>query len=87
MKRIFDSLEKLNDKQGDMNTTLARLTTTVELHEKRSTNLEKKQDKLEVRVDKTESWIDKVKGAHKLILILATVVGLSAGIIKIMGGS
>lgn len=63
MKQDIKDIKKL---QGEQNVTLARLTTTVETHEKRSTNLEGRVSKLEKTV-----WM--MMGAASLVGVIIEV--------------
>lgn len=77
LDRIEAKTDKIIDNQSDHNATLARLTTTVEIHESRST-------KLEAIVLPMKSKWDMAEGAMKLVGGIATLVGVIAGIIKVL---
>ena len=76
MDEINKKLDKIVEKQSEMNATLAVNTASLVDHMQRTRNLED-------RVDDTESWIDSVKGAHKLLVLIALVGGIAATLIKI----
>ena len=93
MNRVLDKLDKLTEKQEEMNQVLVRLTVTVEEHEKRSTNLEKivnsnleKEDtkfkEVEKKMDKFQTFMDKLGGGVALVGIFSIIISIITTIIK-----
>ncbi len=82
---IVQKLDKMDDKQDQMNETLVRNTLTVELHEKRSTALEGMvQGVIKERVIPIENHVALVNLLVKIAVGLAgvatTILALWAGI-------
>lgn len=63
--RVLDELQGIRETLGKQATTLERLTTTVEVHEKRSTTLE-------AMIKPLRTHVDRVEG----VLMAAGVVGI-----------
>lgn len=86
--RLREALEKIIEKQQELNLILVRLTTTVEEHEKRSTNLEKHVSLLENKVEKVQKHVDMVNGFARiftgLIIALGGMIGIIAALKKLI---
>jgi len=82
LKIVLDKLDKIDNKQSDMNETLIRNTVSLEEHVRRSDLAEKNHNLLVSRVDVTESFQDKLKGSWKVILCLSTILGIALAIMK-----
>ncbi len=77
LERLESKIDQLLDKHSESNETLARLTVSVETHEKRSTNLE-------AIVLPLKSERDMIVGGLKLIGLIATLAGIAAGVVKVI---
>ena len=95
INRVLDKLDRLTEKQEEMNETLVRLTVTVEEHEKRSTNLEKivssnleKEDtkfqQVDKKLDKFQTFMDKMGGGVALVGIFSIIISIITTLIKFL---
>tara|TARA_R110000868_G_scaffold282312_1_gene542538 strand:- start:449 stop:694 length:246 start_codon:yes stop_codon:yes gene_type:complete len=73
LDRIENKIDKLDDRVNRIDITLARLTTTVEVHERRSTTLE-------AQVKPLEEHMSMIHGTLKFITLVALVLGIIATI-------
>lgn len=78
MKRLEDKIDKVLDKQSNMDVTLGKQSVILEEHVKR-TNL------LETRFEPVEKHVIMVNGVLKFIGILAILLGIIEGLLKIIG--
>lgn len=77
-RRLEDKLDKITEKIASIDVTLAKVQVNVDEHVRRSTNLED-------RVVPLETQLAMLNGALKLLGVLAMVVGLIAGFLKLLG--
>lgn len=77
IERLESKIDQVLDKQSEHNSTLTRLTVSVETHEKRSTNLED-------IVLPMKKKFDMAEGAMQLVGTIASSVGVIYGVIKII---
>ncbi len=78
--RLRQTLDKLIEKQHELNLTLARLTDTVEHHVERSDNLEKHVNQVDALLRKE---LDEVKEHVTMVRGFAKI---AAGLFAVMGG-
>lgn len=90
--RLRETLDKIIDKQHELNLILVRLTSTVEEHVKRSNALEKQmdlnaikveQDKaiVQIELDKLQTHVDMINGFAKICAWSVVVGGGMIGIL------
>lgn len=83
--KLRDSLDRLFEKQVELNVILERLTVTVEEHTKRSDALESHvkllEQKIEDDIKPLEAHVNMVKGFAKYSVWVVTIVG---GIVAIV---
>jgi hypothetical protein len=77
--RLRETLDKLIEKQHELNLTLSRLTDTVEYHVKRSDALEKQVTLIELDLrsdlEKVKEHVNMVNGFAKIAMGLLAVLG------------
>lgn len=78
-KRLEDKLDKISDKIGNIDVTLARQEVSLSEHIRR-TNL------LEEKLKPIEKHVAVINGGLKFVGIFGVFVGILEGIIKILGG-
>lgn len=98
-ERVMDQNEKLADRVGEIDITLARLTDTVEVHEKRSNSLESIQKScqnscqtqitsaLKMAQEAQQTWASMrsyYKTLAVLLGVLFSIVSLIAGVTQIL---
>lgn len=76
--RVEDKVDKIVDKLGHIDVTLVRQNLTLEEHIKRT-------ELLEEIVEPIRAKITMAEGALKLLGLLAVLIALSEGILKIFG--
>ncbi len=76
-ERILEELTHLRAEAAEIKITLARNTTSLEYHIKRTDNLEKK-------LEPVEQHVDQVRGAFKFIGLLSLVVGIAAAAARLV---
>lgn len=77
-KRLEDKIDKIVDNISDINITLAKQSTILDEHVRRSTNLED-------RVEPLEKHMHMIQGAIKVIGLVAIFAAIIEGILKITG--
>lgn len=86
--RLRDTLDKIVDKQHELNLILVRLTSTVEEHVKRSDALEKHVSLIEAEMDKVKTHVDMVNGFAKIcawsIVVGGGLIGIVAALQKLI---
>lgn len=90
MEKRFDKLEEKLDKVleevGSINVTLARNTSDLEYHIKRTDLAEKHIQSLEAQVIPLKKKEAMIEGVFKLIGAIATALGLTIGAAKLFFG-
>jgi len=76
--KLEDKVDKILEQQGEMNVTLAKQSVILDEHIKR-TNL------LEVKLAPIEKHVIMLNGVLKFIGMVAIVVGVIEGLLKIIG--
>lgn len=78
--KLHSKVDEVNDKLSDINVTLNRNTDSLELHMKRSDNLEvmlKHQElSFEAQIEPIKKHVNMVKGALKFIGLVSTLLGI-----------
>ena len=92
-ERLATQSEKITDRLNSIDITMVRLSTTIELHEKRSTNLEKLYEtckqSCDIKMEKNTREIAKIRTIWKTIgmvlVYLTGAIATMAGIVQIIG--
>lgn len=85
-QRIYDKLDDMDKRLDSIDRTLAAQHVEIQNHIKRTDIAEQRQNNFEkLMIEVVLKHINQVNGALKLIGILATIVGIFAGIAKVIG--
>lgn len=94
MKRNEDSLIRIFDKLDEQGSTLGRLTTTVEIHQKYSENLEKEQKsqlkklgEIDEELESINEHVNEVKLWVKILKPTKMKMTIAAALLSYFGGS
>lgn len=78
--RLRETLDKLIEKQHELNLTLARLTDTVEQHVRRSDNLEKHVNQVD------EMLRNELNDVKEHVTMVRGFARIAAGLLAVLGG-
>lgn len=74
-KKMFKLLKRIDKRLDNLDVTMAKNTTSLEIHVKRT-------DLLEAKLEPVEKHVAMMHGAFKLIGLLATLAGIGAAIVE-----
>lgn len=82
-KKLEEKLEKISEKITSIEVTMERNTGSLEKHMLRTELSERRLEHMEEALKPIVKHVNHVEGAFKLLGMLATVIGVIAGIAKI----
>ena len=78
MERIADKLDRISDRLNKIDVTLAEQHVSLKEHIRRT-------ELLEGKLEPVETHVARVDGALRLLGVLSLLVGIAAGILKVVG--
>lgn len=98
MARVIDKLEKLDEKMDkkfdrveerldSMDKTLVKQEENLKEHMRRTELAERSIEKMDTDLKPIKKHVDMLQGVFKFIGLIATVVGIIAGLAKLFSGS
>ena len=85
IERIFDKLDVVNEKIASIDKTLIMQHGSLEIHIRRTEALEKITDIIISDLKPVKTHVSHVEGAFKFLGLISLLVGIVAGILKIVG--